>query len=149
YNQPAKIELARAIPADQPYTHPYFLASPRQGDAYTVHDQQLIGLAETPPVLRLRTRIRVAETAIELVRPVHHRYVDRGFGERTPPLIAVPPVAVDISEEAVLFPSAAPRQVNVVVQANVAKAQGDVRLDLPPGWTAAPVSRPFQIAEKG
>src|SRR3984957_1391044 len=50
-SQSAKIEFARAVPASQPFSQPYWLAKPPAGDVYTVDNQMLIGLPDTPPVL--------------------------------------------------------------------------------------------------
>src|ERR1035438_6289507 len=87
---------------------------------------------------RVRVRLMVDGAAIELVRPVHHRYADRAQGERVRPLMVAPAVAVNLPEPVALFPDTAARQVQVSVQANVANAQGDLRLEAPAGWKADP-----------
>jgi hypothetical protein len=48
-----------------------------------------------------------------------------------------------------VFPESSPRKVQVSVQANVANAQGDLRLELPAGWSASPASMSFQIPLAG
>ena len=149
YNQSATAEFTRAVPAGQPYSQPYWLVKPPTGDDYTVDDQWLIGQPQNPPVVRVRLLLSVDGTPIELVRPVHYRYADRAQGERDRPLLVVPPVAVELSDSHALFPTAAPRKVQVAVQANAANAAGDLRLDPPPGWKVEPRSRSFQIAMSG
>jgi hypothetical protein len=109
----------------------------------------LIGLPDTPPVLQVRLKLTVNGAPIEIVRPVHYRYADRAEGERTRPFVVVPAVAVDLPESVAVFPEARARQVHVAVKANVAKASGDLRLDLPAGWKAEPGSRPFQVDAAG
>jgi len=148
-NQSTNLDFAVEVPAAQPYSQPYWLARPPAGDVYTVDDQTLIGLADTPPVLQLRAVFTVEGTPIEVVRPVHYRYADRAEGERTRPLIVVPAVAVNLTGAAELFPAAAWRTVHVSVMANVAKAAGNLRLDLPAGWEVEPKSQPFEIAASG
>jgi LmbE family N-acetylglucosaminyl deacetylase len=148
-NQSATIEFARAVPASQPYSQPYWLTKPPSGDVYTVDNQMLIGLPDTPPVLQVRLRLTVDGAPVEIVRPVHYRYADRAEGERTRPFVVVPAVAVDLPESVAVFPEARARQVHVAVKANVAKASGDLRLDLPAGWKAEPGSRPFRIDAAG
>jgi len=119
---------------------------PPAGDVYTVDDQKLVGLADTPPVLQVRLRLTVGGASIEIVRPVHHRYGDRAEGERTRPLVVVPRVAVNLPTHVAVFPDAAASAVHVSVKANVADAGGDLRLDLPAGWKAEPLRQPFRIA---
>jgi len=148
-NQIANLNFAVEVPAAQPYSQPYWLAKPPTADVYTVEDQTLIGLADTPPVLQLRALLTVDGTPIEVVRPVRYRYADRAQGERTRPLVVVPAVAVNLTDAAELFPAAAPRTIHVSVKANMEKAAGDLRLDVPAGWKAEPKSQPFQIAALG
>jgi len=140
------------IPAAQPYSEPYWLRQPPRDGAYVVNSQQLIGLAESP-VERMRIRLTVGGTPIELVRPILYRYNDRLEGEKVRPLTVVPPVAVnlplspdDITNQPMLFPSQAPRSLKVTVTAEVAKAEGSVRLDAPAGWKVSPASQTFQLA---
>jgi LmbE family N-acetylglucosaminyl deacetylase len=148
-DEPATREFAVEVPAAQPYSRSYWLAKPPTADVYTVEDQTLIGLPDTPPVLQLRARLTVDGAPIEVVRPVHYRYADRAEGERTRPLVVVPAVAVNLIDSAELFPAAAPRMIHVLVRANIAKAAGDLRLNVPAAWKVVPQSQPFQIATVG
>ena len=148
YNQAFSRQVARPVPSGQPYSQPYWLVKPRQDDAYQVDDQSLIGLAENPPLLQAHFRIGAGGERLEIVRPVQHRYVDRVLGERTRPLVVVPPVTVDLPQDVVLFPSAGRRKVQVEVSA-AAQASGDVRIETPSGWSAVPPSHPFQVARAG
>jgi LmbE family N-acetylglucosaminyl deacetylase len=149
YNQSADIAFSLVVPANQAYTQPYWLVKPATADVYQVDDQMLIGLPDTPAAAQVRVRLTVDGGPIELVRPVHNRYADRAIGERVRPLMVAPAVAVNLPEPVALFPDTAARQVQVSVRANVANAQGDLRLEVPAGWKAEPPSRSFQIALSG
>jgi hypothetical protein len=149
YNQSADIPLALRVPANQPYTDPYWLIKPPTADVYQIDDQKLIGLPDTPPAAQMRVHLTVDGTAIELVRPVHHRYADRAIGERVRPLVVVPTVAVNLPEPVAVFPDSAARKVQVSVQANVANASGELRLETPAGWKVSPASESFEIAILG
>ena len=98
YNQPERRTLKMTIPPGQPYSQPYWLRKPNNGFVFAIDDQQMIGLAEAPPVLRARIRIQAGPEEIEFIRPVMRRYVDRVEGETTRPLVVAPPVAVSFSE---------------------------------------------------
>ena len=149
FNQAAVMEFKQPVPPDQPYSQPYWLVKPSSGNVYTVDDQRMIGLPDTPPVARVLVKLAVSGVSIELVRPVHYRYADHVEGERTRPLAIVPPVAVNLPDTVSVFPRAAPRTVHVAVAANVAKAAGELRLDLPADWKVEPRSQPFAIATAG
>jgi hypothetical protein len=149
YNQSLTADFSKPVPATQSYSQPYWLVKPQTADVYTIEDQALIGLPDTPPAAQVRVKLSVNGTPFELVRPVHHRYADRAEGERDRPLLVVPAVAVNFPDSHAIFPSAAMRTVQVSVKANVPKASGELRLDPPAGWKVEPRSRPFQIAVTG
>ena len=149
YNQSAEVAFKLVVPANQAYTQPYWLVRPAMADVYQVDDQMMIGLPDTPAAAAVRVRLTVDGLPIELVRPVKHRYADHASGERVRPMVVVPAVAVNLPEPVALFPDTAARQVQVSVQANVANAQGELRLEVPAGWKAEPVSRNFEIAVSG
>jgi LmbE family N-acetylglucosaminyl deacetylase len=141
YNRIFSRQVTRAVPAAQPYTQPYWLIKPPQGDAYEVDDQRLIGAPENAPVLQARFHIDAGGRQIEIVRPVRYRYVDHVLGERTRPLAVVPPVAVNLPQDVIVFPAAAPKKAQVDVSAAIAPPAGEVRV----GGAA----QPFHIARAG
>jgi LmbE family N-acetylglucosaminyl deacetylase len=149
YNQPLALEFAKAVPASQPYSQPYWLVKPALNGVYTVDDQRLVGRPDTPAAAQVRLRLALDGVPFELVRPGHYRYASRAEGERERDMIVVPPVAVNLSESVAVFPAAATRKVHVAVRANAANASGTLRLDAPAGWKVAPQSLPFQIAIVG
>jgi LmbE family N-acetylglucosaminyl deacetylase len=149
YNQIANVEFSRPVPATQAYSQPYWLVKPASADVYDVEDQSLIGLPDTPAAVRMRVRLTVEGALIELVRPVHYRYADRALGERVRPLVVVPAVAVNLPNPVAVFPDSAARKVKVSVRANMANAEGELRLDLPAGWKAEPRAQTFKIAISG
>jgi len=148
-NQPVNSSVKRAIPADQPYSQPFWLQAPPTGDIYTIANQQQIGLADDPPLLNLRFRIAAGGAHFEIVRQARHRYIDRVEGEQTRALTVVPPVALNLPQNVVLFPNNTARKVEIEVLAEMAKASGEVQLALDPGWSAQPQARPFQQSQAG
>jgi LmbE family N-acetylglucosaminyl deacetylase len=144
-NQPSRYNASFTIPQDQPYTQPYWLAQPKDGALYSVPDPRDIGLPENPPALTAHFRVQIAGTEIELTRPVQYRYVDRVFGEQVRPFTVIPPVAVSLPESALVFGDAKPRRIEVAVRSNGGKVGGDLRLDVPAGWTYTPESSHFEL----
>ena len=148
-NEPVNAQIKYAVPANQPYSQPFWLREPKQGDTYTISDQRMVGLPDDPALLNLRFGIEAGGVAFDLVRPVRHRYVDRVDGEQTRALTVVPPVALNLPQDVVLFPNGDARKVEIEVRADVPKAAGLVRLALDAGWSAEPVSRTFEQAQEG
>jgi len=148
-NQPARYTIPVHVPDDQAYSQPYWLVKPPEGWLYTVPDPRMIGLPENPPVLDAQFRMKIAGTEIELDRPVEYRFIDHLYGERTRPLAIVPPVGIDLTRTALVFPNSTSRRVEVPVRANISKSAGDVRLEAPDGWHVEPASRHFELSSMG
>jgi LmbE family N-acetylglucosaminyl deacetylase len=149
FNEPVSDSFRRTIPADQPYSQPFWLRLPRTGDTYTIPDQELIGLPDDAPLLQVHFRLKANGAAFELTRPVDYRYSDRVQGAITRALVVAPPVALNLPQSMLLFPNDQARNFEVEARAEVAKAAGDVRLSLESGWRAQPDSRAFQGEQAG
>jgi len=135
------------LPADHPVSQPYWLRESKDGTRYRVRDFDLLGLPENPPESTMKFRVELLGGEIELHRPVHYRYVDRADGELVRPVVAVPAVAVQLSNKVMVFPSAAPRAVEVTVTAKIANAAGELRLTAPSGWRVEPASSRFSLSQ--
>ncbi|HEY2843991.1 MAG TPA: hypothetical protein VGJ09_10080, partial [Bryobacteraceae bacterium] len=145
-NQPSRYNASFTVPANQPYTQPYWLEQPKDGALYTVPDPRDIGLAENAPVLTAHFRVQLAGMDLDLTRPVQYRYVDRVYGEQVRPFTVIPPVAVSLPEHALVFGDAKSRKIEVAVRANTGKTAGDVHLEAPAGWTVTPAAQHFELA---
>ncbi len=148
-NQPSQYTLNVKFPDNHPYSQPYWLDSPKDGNLYSVRDPRNIGNAENAPVLEAHFNVKLAGVELELVRPVQNRYVDQVYGELVRPLSVVPPVAVDLTEHSLVFADNQPRKIEVPVRSNVGKPAGDVRLEVPAGWKVEPASRHFELTGAG
>jgi LmbE family N-acetylglucosaminyl deacetylase len=149
YNEPVRRELLWTIPAYTPYSQPFWLSDPPAGNTYAIADQELIGLADSPPALMAAFTFDFNGTSVTLERPVRYRYVDPTEGELTRAVIVVPAVTVNLSESVDLFPTEAPKKVEVHVKANAADMAGDLRVEIPDGWKTAPASQGFRLAQTG
>jgi hypothetical protein len=146
YNEPKTLPLSVNVPKDQPLSQPYWLREPKQGEMYTVTNQLEIGLPENPPVLRAHFHVRIESEDVEVVRPVQYRYIERSQGEVTRAIVVEPPVALQLSQGAVLFPDQSAKSVKLQVKANVPGASGKIEIQAPAGWSATPASEDFQLA---
>jgi len=147
-NTPVTMPDTAQIPASEPYSQPYWLREPKQGDTYTVSDQRMIGLPENPPVLESKFHVRIQGKDIEFARPVIYRYVDRVLGELSRPLVVEPPVAVDVPTRPAVFPTGAARTVDIALRAT-APSSGELRVEASDGWRVEPASQPFKLTDAG
>lgn len=125
-------------------TQPYWLARPKSDAAYAIDDRRVLDQPDGPVALTAVFQLTVNGEPLSVTLPVRHRYVDRIYGELTRPVLAVPPAVVNIAEKAIVFPNKNAREVAVQVTA-MAAAKGDVKLNLPAGWSVQPATRAFSL----
>ncbi|MBI3667042.1 MAG: LmbE family protein [Acidobacteria bacterium] len=149
YNAPEKNKVSVSLPAQTPYSQPFWLREPRTGDSYTVDDPALIGCPDSPPALEAVFTLRAESGPKLLYRiPVHYRWVDRVSGEQVRPVEIVPPVSVTFALPSIIFPEAKARRVLLRVTAVAGAAKGSVSLDLPSGWKATPAAAAFELSDR-
>jgi hypothetical protein len=149
FNEPQAYALTTTIPEHQPPTQPYWLVEPKQGDTYTIPNQLDVGLPENLPLFEAHFHLLIESQDVEVVRPVAYRYIERAQGELTRPVVVEPPVALQWSQSAILFPNGSPKAVELQIKANVAKAIGEVHIQTPPGWRISSQSGDFELMAAG
>jgi len=150
YNRSVEETAAVQVPADAAYSQPPWMREKSNGFVYKLDDPALIGKPEAPPVLTAVFQMHFAGgIEIPISKPVLYRWVDRSFGERQRALQIVPPVAVSLTRDNLIFPTGESRPVAVQLEANMANANGSVSLKLPKGWRATPSSIPASLAKRG
>jgi LmbE family N-acetylglucosaminyl deacetylase len=137
------------VPAEQPYSQPYWLREAPSETRYSIRDWSEAGLAEGAPVMEAIFRLRFDAQELELVRPVLHRYVDAVKGELTSPLAVVPAVAVEFATRTVVFPTAEAKQVDVRVRAQAANQTIALAPRVPAGWRVEPGELPVTLKSEG
>jgi LmbE family N-acetylglucosaminyl deacetylase len=149
YNKEISKAVDLSVPADAAFSQPFWLAAPHSLNHYEFKDQQLVGRADARPVMTAMFEVTAGGQRISLTRPVHYRYVDHLRGELVRPLTIVPAVAVNLSQAALVFTSAQPRKLEVVLHANMPKAQGELHLEADAGWKVQPAVLPFSLKTDG
>ena len=149
FNEPQAFAFAATIGEHQAFSQPYWLVEPKQGDTYTIPNQLEVGLPENPPLFKAHFHLRIESEDVEVVRPVAYRYIERAQGELTRPVIVEPPIALQWSEAAILFPQGAAKMAELQVKANIPKAAGEVRIQTPAGWQISAKSEHFKLVDAG
>lgn len=148
-NQPKVTELALAVPADMPVTHPYWLGGTHRNGRYEVADSLLVGRPEAPAPLGVTFTVALAGSELELAVPVEHRLTDPVNGERVRTVAVVPAVTATFVAPVLVFSDSSPRPVQLRVRAHRADAVARLALRLPPGFAARPESLDVQLARIG
>jgi LmbE family N-acetylglucosaminyl deacetylase len=149
----AVVHKTITAPGDARPTQPYWLEERGTGDVFTWAPQGPKSVPLAPPLVEGLLALTVGGVPVEVRTPVQFRTVDPVRGELRRPLAVVPALSVAITpglEIVKLSQRTAARDVTVRVDSHASTAvDGDVVLDLPPGWTSDPVSVPVSIARAG
>lgn len=137
------------LPPDAPFTSPYWLMQPWQLGMYTVEDQRLRGLPETPRPVVVEFEIEVGGTPFVLRRELKHHYTDNVKGEVYEPFEITPPVFANFDQDVYVFAEAQPKEVAVVLHAGRDSLAGKLSLCTPQGWQVEPASYEVLLPRKG
>jgi hypothetical protein len=149
-NEPIKTDLSFKVPDDMPISQPYWLQKPPGKGAYTVDNQELIGLAENPPAIPIVVTLDDNQFhTIILTVPAVYRWVDPIRGEQTRPVDVVPEITANLEPKVVVFPDTRPKTVTVAVQDFTGPTTANVHLEGPSGWKIDPRSAPVSFEKKG
>ncbi|MCU1349541.1 MAG: LmbE family protein [Acidobacteria bacterium] len=148
-NEPVKTELSIKLPADFPYSQPYWLTSAPSKGAFTVRDQQLIGLPENPPSIPVIVTIEDPTHSLFFSVPAVYRWTDAVKGEQTRPVDVEPDYVANLASRVYIFGDAKPKNVSVSLQSFAGAGTASVHLQVPEGWSASPVTVPVKFANKG
>jgi LmbE family N-acetylglucosaminyl deacetylase len=144
--------LQAAIPEGAPYTTPYFLRAPRDGDLYRwdPESRSSWGMPFEPPAFWVETSLSIGEWLAREVKEVTYRDNDQASGEYRLPVTVVPRVDVRLEPENEVWALASrvPRTFTVtLVHGARDTTAGVVELRLPAGW--APVrAAPFRFTRE-
>lgn len=149
-NQLKSIAVKMRVPADAGFSDPYWLRQPHTTGLYTVADTEMIGQAQNDPTVAFVFDLAIGNSRLRLIRPLIYKWVDPVRGELWRPFEIVPPVMVNLSEDVMVFGTRDPRPIRLLIRsASDGLLRGTVRLALPDGWRADPVSSAFELNTRG
>ena len=143
--------LAAVVPQDAALTRPYYSRPSLEQSFYDILDPQYLSLPTTPYPLSAEITYTYAGVDVHLSGVVQtiHRFT--GPGPLPEPLLVAPAISLTVSPEAGVVPLAnASLQLQVKVRSSVkGPARGQIRLELPSGWTCSPATEPFATTNDG
>jgi len=148
-NKPIIRNIELQLPNDEAYTNAYWLNENGTVGMYIVNDQQNIGKADVIRNIKVVFIIEINGTSIPFERNVVYKYNDDVKGEVYQPLDIVPAVTSSFTEKVYIFNNDRSKAIAVKVKAGKDNCNGNVKLDLPQGWSVSPAEIPFDIDKKG
>lgn len=137
------------LPADLPYSNPYWLNEKHEIGLYTVRNRALIGRPENDPATKVTFQISIQDLNFKTERNLVYKYTDPVKGEVYRPFEVLPPVTVNIPEKVFVFTSAEPRTIYFTVKANAPGISGTLQLKASPGWEVRLKDPELKLANKG
>jgi LmbE family N-acetylglucosaminyl deacetylase len=138
--------------ANLPLTQPYWLHESGTVGMFRVDDAKLIGQPENPPAISVTNEFQLGGNDGQMLSVVTEPVqagTESGKFEARRTLKIIPPVSLRCDEEVKLFAPGSSRKVTIEVTAARADLKGELSLDTPDGWKAAPANRKFAFASAG
>ena len=148
-NRTTTIAIPLEIAENASLSNPYWLNRTPSLGMYHVEDQSLIGLPESPTAIGAEVTLAFDDTEITFDLPLIYRYAKPEKGELWERFKIVPPLAVSLSNEVVIFPDQGTKDIEVNIQSFAPNQKGELRLSLPKGWKVEPLSQHFELLEEG
>ena len=148
-NEALKFSKKLQLPQNMPFTSAYWLNQPWALGMYTVPDQTLRGLPETPYQFKVKYTLSVAGKVVEWESDIAFKREDPVKGEIYRPFEVTPPVFGNIAESAYVFADNEAQTVALVVKSGAPNVSGTASLDVPKGWRIEPTEAAFSLKIKG
>jgi len=143
------IEKTISIPANFGFTGPYWVSTPPSNGMYTVKADSLIGLPETPRVLRTVYTFNINNTLISFSNPIAHKYEDPVKGEIYTPFDIVPDVYITPLADVVIFPNNGTKKIQVKLTAAKDNVFGTLAIATNRDWAIVNNVQEFSLLNKG
>ncbi len=151
--QPLAARAGIIVPPDAPATRPYFARASIGETRYAVVDPAALGRPFAPPAFTALVECDAEGTPLQVRVPVVRREAQLPYGYVTRELEVLPVVGLTMTPGVLVVPSDGKShtmevQVDAVTYSTIG-AKGEVRLDVPSGWTATPPSEAFGLTSAG
>lgn len=143
------IEKTITIPPDFGFTGPYWVSTPPSNGMYTVKTDSLIGMPESPRVLKTVFTIKVNNTLLTYAKPIVHKNEDPVKGEIYTPFDVVPDVYITPMAEVVIFPNNSPKTIQVKLTAAKDFVKGNLSIATNRDWAVTNNVQGFELLKKG
>lgn len=149
-NERFNLKRTVQLPENIPYTNPYWLNEEASLGMYTVNDQKLRGVPETPRTFRVVFDLEVEGIPLKVERPIVFKRTDPVKGEVFRPFEITPPVYANFVDKVLIFGNTdAPKTVSVVLKAGKDSLNGVLEIAHQPGWKVEPATVDFELSQKG
>ncbi|MDT0294975.1 PIG-L family deacetylase [Mesonia ostreae] len=148
-NQKVAFKEEFTLPANTPYTNPYWLKKPSGIGMYEVENKDVIGLPETPPTLIANFSIEIEGETLTFEKELVYKYNDPVEGEVYEPFQVVPTISVSIEKPILIFGNEKTKVLPIHIKTFSDKISGRLKLDAPNHWKIEYSNEEIQFSKKG
>ena len=142
--------LKKKLPANIPFSPPYWLKEKHGIGLFTVADPFLIGRPENPPALTGKFVFKIGDELLDINVPVLFKSTDPVRGEIYRPVEITPPVSIEPFETVDIFPDLKPKAIRVNIRSlSQTRQSGVLKVNVPLGWKITPEQVAFSLEKKG
>lgn len=135
--------------SEEHFTTPYWLKEQPELGIYTVNNQKLIGLPESPKPLWFTFEFDIAGTPFKLTKPLIFKYNDPVKGEVYQDFEILPEASLSLKEEVYIFKNSNKKTIEVDVKAFANDLSGQLKLSIPKEWKVSPEFHDIHLENKG
>jgi len=145
-NQPVEFTMSCHLSEQVPETSPYWLKNPRDGYEYVIKGEMNWGMASNDIPIVFRAMLNITGQDILFDLPVVYRWTDRMRGQQYEPFEVGPALFVEINNGVYIFPDETGKSMEVKLTSKNRPVNGELVLEMPPGWRVTPESIPFDLS---
>ncbi len=136
------------LPAETPYTLPYWLWEKGTLGMLSVPNQQDVGKPMTDKTIKFNFVIDVEGIKIPFEKELIHKYNDTKRGATYRPLAIIPALSVKPQTNVVIFADNKPQTITVSLHAWTNNIRGTLTIPTPRGWKITPEKIDFSFDKK-
>lgn len=148
-NKLETFEQKETLPTTTPYSAPYWLNDPHTVGMYSVNTPALIGTPENVSKQLVTFVLTIGGTEFKIQRPLVFKSTDPVKGEVYRPFEVIPPVAVNLSDQVLVFGALSSKEISFTVKANAPNVKGTLNVKVPQGWKIQIANPQVELKNKG
>jgi len=149
YNKRMTFKKKVSLPTDIASTTPYWLTKPWELGMYTVEDQKMRGVPNTPRDFKVKFNIEIGGQDMTIEKDIVYKRRDPVKGEVYRPFEITPEVFANIESPVYVLGGNEPKTVKVLLKSGKADVNGTIELCHPDNWNVEPAKMDFSLALKG
>lgn len=148
-NQTYKFSKKLNLPNDMPLTGPYWLTKKASLGMYSVDNQELRGLPNTPRNFKVRFNLNIEGLPLFIEKEIIYKKTDPVKGEVYRPFEVTIPIFANLTEKVFVFSDDKPKEVTVLLKSGKTDVKGTLELFSDKNWKVEPALVNFELNMKG